>query len=417
MSTRTVQIWAIPLTFSACGPTATDTAVPVVETELPYTIVDTDQLDCYSATGTMGCPAAGEEFHGQDGQHLRFAPSYDSDGEIVIDEVTGLVWQWEQQDKVAFSDAEGICDDLELGGITSWRVPSIKEAYSLIQFDGATGQAAPDSSQIPDDAVPYIDTAAFDFAYGDASAGERYIDTQFITTNVYVSTVFADNAGVEAGVSCFFGANLADGRIKCYPTEAAQTFQLRCVAGGDDYGLNDLEDQGDGTIADHATGLLWAQADSGDTMDWGEALAWCEGLETAGYDDWRLPEAKELQSIVDYTRSPDTTGSAAIDPMFDATPIVDEVGDENWGWYWTSTTHLDGEVDGENAVYVAFGEALGATTGTSSGQDLVMDVHGAGAQRSDPKTGDPGDYPMMGMGPQGDVRRVFNLARCVRELD
>jgi hypothetical protein len=42
-----------------------------------------------------------------------------------------------------------------------------------------------------------------------------------------------------------------------------------------------------------------------------------------------------------------------------------------------------------------------------------MDVHGAGAQRSDPKTGDASDYP-QGHGPQGDVIRINNYVRCVR---
>jgi len=40
-------------------------------------------------------------------------------------------------------------------------------------------------------------------------------------------------------------------------------------------------------------------------------------------------------------------------------------------------------------------------------------VHGAGAQRSDPKSGDPDDYPTY-KGPQGDVRRLLNYVRCVR---
>jgi hypothetical protein len=44
----------------------------------------------------------------------------------------------------------------------------------------------------------------------------------------------------------------------------------------------------------------------------------------------------------------------------------------------------------------------------------VIDVHGAGCQRSDPKDGDPADYPTWGFGPQGDVQRVFNYVRLVR---
>ncbi len=44
------------------------------------------------------------------------------------------------------------------------------------------------------------------------------------------------------------------------------------------------------------------------------------------------------------------------------------------------------------------------------------DVHGAGAQRSDPKSGDPNDYP-TGHGPQGDAIRIYNYVRLVRDAD
>ena len=42
-----------------------------------------------------------------------------------------------------------------------------------------------------------------------------------------------------------------------------------------------------------------------------------------------------------------------------------------------------------------------------------LDVHGAGAQRSDPKAGDPANWP-TGHGPQGDAIRIYNYVRCVR---
>jgi len=61
---------------------------------------------------------------------------------------------------------------------------------------------------------------------------------------------------------------------------------------------------------------------------------------------------------------------------------------------------------------VAFGEALGWMQ-DPNGTYQLLDVHGAGAQRSDPKTGDPAVYP-HGNGPQGDVIRIHNFARCVR---
>ncbi len=45
-----------------------------------------------------------------------------------------------------------------------------------------------------------------------------------------------------------------------------------------------------------------------------------------------------------------------------------------------------------------------------------VDVHGAGAQRSDPKTGDTSEYP-TGYGQQGDAIRIYNFVRCVRDVN
>jgi len=390
----------------------------------PTTLVGTDQQLCYDAAGEVDCPEEGAAFHGQDAQYAATSPAYTATDSLVRDDNTGLVWQRAQVDGLEWSEAADYCDSLQLGGRHDWRVPTTKELYSLIQFDGSTGNGSEDYGEVPDNAVPYIDTDAFDFAYGDTAAGERYIDSQFISQTVYVSRVFADSQGVEAGQEAFFGVNFADGRIKGYPTSAGQTWQLRCVSGVTDYGENDLEDIGDGTVLDNATGRMWTREDSGGLgggpagdglVGWAGAMDFCENIDVGGHTDWRLPDAKELQGLVDYSRSPDTTASAAIDPVFASTVITDEAGDDNYGWYWTGTTHLDGLVLGADAVYVAFGEALGHTSlGTSSGEAMFLDVHGAGAQRGDPKVGSPDDFPTWGAGPQGDVRRVHNLARCVR---
>ena len=58
------------------------------------------------------------------------------------------------------------------------------------------------------------------------------------------------------------------------------------------------------------------------------------------------------------------------------------------------------------------GSRLRPETGATAGYHY-MDVHGAGSQRSDPKAGDPAQFP-YGRGPQGDVIRIHNFVRCVR---
>jgi len=86
---------------------------------------------------------------------------------------------------------------------------------------------------------------------------------------------------------------------------------------------------GDGTITDRAMELTWSKTDSGRGLNWQGALAWVQqknAQKFLGHDDWRLPSVKELQSLVDYTRSPDTSQSAAIDPLFQCTRITNEVG-------------------------------------------------------------------------------------------
>ena len=64
-------------------------------------------------------------------------------------------------------------------------------------------------------------------------------------------------------------------------------------------------------------------------------------------------------------------------------------------------------------AYIAFGRALGWMRSRRTGKTSFMDGHGAGAQRSAPKSGDPKKNP-KGRGPQGDVIRIYNYVRLVR---
>lgn len=368
-----------------------------------YKIVDTDVIEYYNNNSVITKPEQGEAFYGQDANYQGNKPSYTNNNDgTITDNVTGLIWQQEMVEKYSFEDAFHIADTMTLGGHNDWRVPTIKELYSLILYSGKTGTSE-------SNAIPYINTDYFNQPFGDTESGERYIDAQTWSSTEYLSTTMNGNETV-------FGVNFVDGRIKGYPKYYPKTAQLkemyfRMVRGNTEYGNNNFIDNGDGTISDLATGLMWQQADDGNTRNWEDALEYSENLQYAGYTDWRLPNAKELHSIVDYTRCPDITNSPAINALFTTTEINDPEGNPGqYPYFWTSTTHLDGATPESFAVYIAFGEAQGKMN------EVLLDVHGAGAQRGDPKTGIPEDYPSF-FGPQGDVRYVFNYVRCVRDID
>jgi hypothetical protein len=412
-----------------------------------YTIVDTGQAKCYDNRSEIAPPKPGQPFYGQDTQFTGHPPSYtlNADGLTVRDNVTGLTWQRSpdtdgdssltRRDKLTLTQAQSLPARLnaaKFGGFDDWHLPTIKELYSLFDARGTdpSGPSNADTSGL----TPFLDTKFFQFAYGNSSTGERVIDSQYASSTKYVGK------GAR-GFDKLFGVNFADGRIKGYDLfmpggGMEKTFFVQCVRGNPSYGQNDFHDNGDGTITDRATSLIWSKADSGQGLNWQDALAWVQRKNAdrfLGHDDWRLPSVKELQSIADYTRSPDTSHSPAIDPVFTCTTITNEAHQADYPFYWSATTH-GGLMGGGAAMYVAFGRAAGWMSpramaggppeqrsgfgrGTSQGGDAgdyhYVDVHGAGAQRSDPKAGDPAMFP-HGRGPQGDVIRIYNYVRLVR---
>ncbi len=509
---------------------AAGTAFSSLRAAQSYALVATGQDKCYDNRNEIPPPKPGQPFYGQDAQFQAHPASYtlSADGLTVHDNVTGLTWQrspdtdgdgaltW--RDKLTLAQAGARPAKLnaaKFGGFDDWRLPTIKELYSLFDARGTDPMVqGNDTSSLR----PFIDTNFFKFAYGDTSAGERIIDSQYAS-----STRYAGPSAREGGK--LFGVNFADGRIKGYglrmPGGMEKTFFVLCVRGNPGYGKNDFHDNADGAIADRATGLVWSKTDSGRGMNWQEALAWVQAKNAEkflGRDDWRLPNVKELESIVDYTRSPDTTHSPALDPVFNSTTITNEGGQADFPCYWSATTHV-GLRGGGAAMYVAFGRAAGwmSPPGVAGGggegggrrggpgsqggfhlmpppareqlnlsagqqqqmagleaetraklekiltpeqmqqlsqfqppqrqggpgmggrgmggpdrggpgleepQDMAArggnannyqfeDVHGAGAQRSDPKAGDPALFP-HGRGPQGDVIRIYNYVRLVR---
>ncbi len=406
-----------------------------------YPIVGTSVSTHYNNSSTISAPGVGNSFYGQDADNAGTTPSYTDNGNNTItDNITGLMWQKSPDhngnnngsitavDKLTWAEIQAKVTALNAAnyaGYNDWRIPTIKELYSLTNWNGTDPSGVTNNNT--SGLVPFLDISYFDFAWGDVNNEERLIDVQYASSNLY--------GDIDChGEQLLFGFNFADGRIKGYSLilmGVAKTFSLICVRGNPAYGINSFVDNGDNTISDNATQLMWSKDDNQMPVNWETALNLAQAKNAdnwLGYDDWRLPNAKELHSILDYSRAPVANGSAAINPIFNISSITNEAGVTDWPWFWSSTTHVgtNGTVtSAKNAVYLAFGTAAGWDKPPFGSYYSYCDFHGAGAQRSDPKSGtwlgnylgqDAEGNNVYGHGPQGDILRVNNHVRLVRDL-
>jgi len=402
-------------------------------TGLAYPVIDTAQASCYDVGGRV--IACGGAPSGQDAEYTTHVTSFVNNGDgTVSDNVTGLHWQRHHSAAMAYSGASGYCDGLDLGGHQDWRLPDIRELYSLIDFNGHTGiQNDRFDNWTPANWKLFLDgsfdvndaSAVFIQEPGNRETGGRILDCQVWSSSDPVGTTLNADDSV-------LGGNFCDGRIKAYPKRSRKF--TKCVRSGSGYAQNAFRlTDGDTTVADDATGLVWTRAYSNDatafpqvtglgegdgSMGWADALAFCEGLDYAGHTDWKLPDIKELQSIVAYDQV-----EPVIDTRYFHLAAVDRPDHCNGGtfstypYFWSSTTHVEYSVpmtmiSGEKAAYIAFGKSWGSLNNGAT----WVDAHGPGAQRSDPKSGDPASRRVRcGFGPQSDYIGINNWVRCVRE--
>lgn len=229
-------------------------------------VPDTGQTTSYTAT-----------FGEDDDYNAVNQPSYtDNSNSTVTDNVTGLMWQrclvgqttdaacsgaaatynWYQATGTADATsnpggATNVCGSQATGGFGDWRLPAPNE----LSFLHSSNSRAffPTVFWANWSATPYVGSAASAWvADADANPG------------------FALKTGLQS---------------------------IRCVRGNPV--TASFNDNGDGTVTDNVTALMWQQQDS--TNWWEQDITYCEGLALATFTDWRLPNKNELQSIVDYS--------------------------------------------------------------------------------------------------------------------
>ena len=120
--------------------------------------------------------------------------------------------------------------------------------------------------------------------------------------------------------------------------DTGQVSSYSTIPGEDaDYTINPptYKDNGDGTVTDKVTGLMWQQVDGGE-MTWEQAVTYAASLSLGGHSDWRLAFAKELYSIMD---------QGTINPAINTTYFTASAAD-----YWWSA---DVAVDDATKVWAA----------------------------------------------------------------
>jgi len=259
---------------------------------------DTGQTKCYDASKQIACPQPGEDFYGQDAQYAGEPQSYTllQDGIMVQDNVTGLIWEsktndgsvhdkdngytWYDSNRETNGGEDGTPGDgtdtedfikslnsSNFGGFSDWRLPTVKELSSLLNNDTS---------------APAINTYFFPHI---RQCGYCTSDTSVKDSNL-----------VWRGY--FWSQYMWDTPIT--PTAKSDRFCVMAVR-GEAYFANNFVDNG--TVTDVSAGLTWHQEINVEKITWKDALSYCENLTIAGYDDWRMPNVNELQSIVDYTKA------------------------------------------------------------------------------------------------------------------
>ena len=239
-----------------------------------------------AALPDTGQAASATATFGEDADYLINAPAFTDNGDgTVTDAVTGLMWQKVDSGEMTWESAMAGAAALTLGGYTDWRLPTPMEAFGILDHGRN----------------PALNPAYFQ---DNASGTSQY----WWTTDPFgtdLTRVWATNSGGGMG---------PHSKTQTVSAGGTSRFCARYVRGAKAWNTHTYYNNGDGTVTDLDTGLMWTQA-PGSAMTWNAAIAWAEGLTTGGYTDWRLPNVKELQSIVDITQAVATTAAASKAPV------------------------------------------------------------------------------------------------------
>ena len=247
-------------------------------------------------------PQDSTNIFGEDSDYAINPLSYtDNNDETITDNVTGLMWQKGEGGEMTWEASLKYCEALDLAGYNNWRSPDSIELFNLV-----------DQSKID------RHTSTFDEKYFKSDPSAQYFWAAHPRADRSDTFAWSVNEGAGTGAKPMSETKSAGGE---------EEFHIRCVREPVEPKLVKAHFQvnGDGTVQDNSNGLIWQQAE-GEVRAWEEGIKYCEGLELAGKNDWRLPNIKELRSMCD-----DTLVYPAIEKK-----IFPDVNAANY--YWSSST-------------------------------------------------------------------------------
>jgi hypothetical protein len=206
------------------------------------------------------------------------------------------MWQKTDGGEMTFGSAAGFCKSLNLGGFSDWRLPTSLELFSINNYDNLN--------------------PAMNSIYFPVTNAQYWWTCEYRTDDP--TMVWVVNAGGGIGAHPI-NETVSAGGTKQFHTRAVRN------KGSMAYKTPHFNDNGDGTISDILTGLIWQKNQSPDILSWEDALIYASNLSLSGKSDWRLPNIKELQSLNDVNRSKPSFNNSYFPGILS-------------GNYWSSTT-------------------------------------------------------------------------------
>jgi hypothetical protein len=139
--------------------------------------------------------------------------------------------------------------------------------------------------------------------------------------------------------------------------DTGQTGSYTAIFGEDsDYTISppSYTNNGNGTITDNVTNLMWQQNDDGEQKTWYQADNYCNSLTLGNKSDWRLPSFKELQNIKHYNYDPRIHPSyfPSIKPFSAYWSSTNLAGDTTRAWLTPFNTNSDTQISKNGIAHV-----------------------------------------------------------------